>query len=278
MAQETWTVRSLIRATLAKTFRGLMRNISRGFGLPVAHFTLDCPLADFTTGTAQLFLSCRQQTHREDRNSFAVFHFATHAGHFEQRQRARSGANGRNPRSCILAGAVYHSAVYCTAAAYCSQPPPTHLYIMVPTYNHKQTEQNIMVPTSSWCKFYLDTYCCALLYHCANKQASTDLIKHCDANIMAPILLWRQTDKNQLKSSGLKKKMWSWFAWPLTILVFLRLPWKCLDFNGVRWQFLIIFKQLNCRLVSLLYFMLVTFKPLYITYFSLWTFKRDVIL
>ena len=73
-----------------------MRSISRG---------LDCPLADFTTGAAQLFLYCRQHT----ADSVLWFRFATHVGHFE-----RSGANGRNRRSCILARAVYHSPVYCT--------------------------------------------------------------------------------------------------------------------------------------------------------------------
>ena len=42
-------------------------------------------------------------------DSVLWFRFATHVGHFE-----RSGANGRNRRSCILARAVYHSPVYCT--------------------------------------------------------------------------------------------------------------------------------------------------------------------
>ena len=132
-----------------------MRSISRG---------LDCPLADFTTGAAQLFLYCRQHT----ADSVLWFRFATHVGHFE-----RSGANGRNRRSCILARAVYHSPVYCTASAYCRPCARScilwcqpliyyycvlyiiHRYVLyiLSTNSEKQTEQNIPVPTSwSWLK------------------------------------------------------------------------------------------------------------------------------
>ena len=149
MAQETWTVRSLIRATLAKTFRGLMRNISRGVWIARCPFRGGLPIGRFYNRDRPVISQLQATNTQGGSKQFCGFSFCNSRGHFEQRQRARSGANGRNPRSCILAGAVYHSAVYCTAAAYCSQPPPTHLYIMVPTYNHKQTEQNIMVPTSS---------------------------------------------------------------------------------------------------------------------------------
>ena len=127
-----------------------MRSISRG---------LDCPLADFTTGAAQLFLYCRQHT----ADSVLWFRFATHVGHFE-----RSGANGRNRRSCILARAVYHSPVYCTASAYCR--PCAQLYIMVPT-----TDILLL------CIVYHTPICPVYL---VNQQRETDWTKHSGANIM----------------------------------------------------------------------------------------------
>ena len=133
MVQETWTVRSLIRATQRVSGQ---RHFDAWWGTFeeawIAHFTLDCcPSADFTTGPAQLFLSCGQHS----------FHFATHVAAILS---FTGSANGRNRRSCILAAAVYHSSVYCTASAYCS--PPAHLYIMVQTCNHwtKNYDANIL--------------------------------------------------------------------------------------------------------------------------------------
>ena len=176
MAQETRTVRSLIRATQGvswqRHFEGWWGTFQEGWIARVARFKLDCPLADFTTGTAQLFLSCGQHT-QEDRNSFAVSFCNSRRPFWVGAWRA----NGRNRRSCILAAAVYHSPVYCTASAYCS--PPAHLYIMVPTYKPE--------PPTDWTKHHelMQKYFRDILQPTHAHMVPTNWTRHCGTNILA---------------------------------------------------------------------------------------------
>ena len=92
------------------TFQGLMRSISRG---------LDWPSPDFTTETAQLFLSfelgvahhhsCSTQR-QQDRTVLQILFCNSPPRPFW----GLVVANGRNRRRCISAPPVYHSPAYST--------------------------------------------------------------------------------------------------------------------------------------------------------------------
>ena len=163
MAQETWTVRSLIRATQpAKTFWRLMRNISRG---------LDCPFQVGLLPIGRFYNRDRPVISQLRATQFCNSRFE------QQRARAARRANGRNRHSCILAGAVYHSPVYCTASAYCS--PPAHLYIMVPTYKPE--------PPTDWTKHHelMQKYFRDILQPTHAHMVPTNWTRHCGTNILA---------------------------------------------------------------------------------------------
>ena len=113
-----------------------MRNIWRGLDCPF-HVGL-LPIGRFYNGARPVISQLRAT------NSF---HFATHVAAILS---LTGSANGRNRRSCILAAAVYHSSVYCTASAYCSPRAPVYYG----SCNHwtKHYDANILETCILWCR------------------------------------------------------------------------------------------------------------------------------
>ena len=149
-------------------------------------------MADFTTGTAQLFLSCGQHTGGSKQFCGFILQLTSAilswglAGKWAQSAQLyisrgclslscilhRAGILQTPPRTCIL---------WCQPQTYRTKHYGANvmmqiLYIMVPTYNFKHTEQNTI-----WCQCYDANILHTPVYYVAN-------LKHTEKNIIVPTL------------------------------------------------------------------------------------------